>query len=869
MKNTLKFLVLISFVFLSATSFSQKNTSTYRKKSDEIFQKLNAENCKLLECIPLMENNNILAYVYNYINGGFVIVDIRIDAPIIGFSDKGRFETKNNPFLQYLIEGIKLHKTDFDLPLDIEKAGVKELKTDVLIDPLLTDVWGGVNCIDETGQNINATNLYTPQNCSAGCVAISASQIFNYYKWPKKAMGNHVYKDSYDGISYTHSAFFDGAEYDWTNIKDEYYGVASTVEERQAVSELIYNTAVAVQMDFGPTGSSSHINKIPFILGNFFRYCGHYEEASWSSFWNRMYENVTNEIPVQIGLKASATGVQHAAVIDGYKEMSNVPYYHMNWGWYNNKGINGYYNVQGWTSSSGGYNTITDAIFDFLPTPEITDVTSDGDQNITIQWEVSDNVNWDAFELEMKKDDGSWGTVSSTITSNSYSIASESTVTIYQFRVRTKISNSFYLNSWSNEFAYANEGYLDGYISLGGSQYAYARQTPNNDLNFSGEYTFEFWINVKDGNQNNDVILYQQDAFTLGIDNITSTSYAIEFIAHNSNAYIKSYHSDLLLNEWVHVAVSHSGNKTKLFVNGEKDVEHSGSDFNLSTSSKALNLGEKYISSYSNFIVAEIDQLRISKVDRHSDSFIPLRGNVHQVDDNTVAQLDFNQPHKVRLKDEAFTLSFIVKNESGGVIWKGSVIENSFVPVITPNQLAGVMPDSPNGTVVCTVLATDEDVFATVFQDWTITGGNTNNVFAIDKATGEITVHDFGAMVSSPLTVYNLQLTVSDGQNTSAIENLEITVDQTTSSDNHSFVDGKLFSVNVYPNPTTDFVEIQVGNNQQLKTIEVYDLSGTLKKKMKSNSRISKLDLSDLPSGIYLLNIQYEEEHFIRKIIKI
>ena len=868
MKNTSKLLVLISFVFLSLAAFSQKDTSEYRKKSDEIFKKLNSEDSKLLECIPLTDNNNIIGYVFNYEKGGFVIVDARIDAPIIGFSDKGRFETKNNPFLQYLIEGIKVQKNDIDLSSGIEKSTVKESKTDVVINPLLTDAWGGVNCIDETGQNINATNLYTPQNCSAGCVAISASQIFNYYKWPEKAMGNHVYSDSYDGLSYTHSAFFDEVEYDWTDVKDEYYGVASTVEEREAVSKLIYDIAVAVQMDFGPTGSSSHINKIPFVLENFFRYSGHYEEASWSSFWNRMYENVTDQIPVQIGLKASATGAQHAAVIDGYKDIDNIPYYHINWGWYNNNGINGYYNVQGWTSSSGGYNTITDAIFDFLPIPEITSVVSDGSQNITVQWKVSNKVNWDAFELEMKKDEGSWETVSSTITSDSYSITAESTVAIYQFRVRNKISDVFYLNSWSNEFAYANEENLDGYISLGGSQYAYARQTPDKDLDFSGEYTFEFWINVKNGNQNNDVILYQQYAFTLGIDNITSTSYAIEFISHNSNAYIKSYHSDLLLNEWVHVAVSHSGNKTKLFVNGEKDVENSSSNFNLSTSSKALNLGEKYISSYSNFIVAEIDQLRISKIDRYSDSFTPLRGNAHQLDDNTVALFDFNQPHKVRLKDEAFRLSFIVQNESGGVIWKGSKIENSFAPVISTNQSAGVTRDSPNGTLVCTVLATDEDVFATVFQDWTITGGNTNNVFAIDEVRGEITVHDSGALSSSPLTDYNLQLTVSDGQNTSEIENLEITIDQTTSSDNHNFVDEKLFAVNIYPNPTNDFVEIQVGNNQQFKTIKVYDSSGILKKKIKSNNRIFQLDLSDLPSGIYLLNIQYEEERFIRKIIK-
>lgn len=868
MRNKLKFYLLVLFFFVSLISYSQLNTVNYRKISDDTFFKIKGKECPLLECLPVEDEGCVVAYVFNYVNGGFVIVDSRIDASIIGFSDKGKFKIKDNPLLQYIVGGIKQQKLEGDSQPKATKRKVSSLKTEVVVEPLLSDVWGGVNCKDENGQSINATNLYTPQNCSPGCVAISSSQIFNYYKWPRKGMGNHVYTSNYDGVPYTHSAFFDNTDYDWTNIKDEYYGVPSTTVERQAVSELIYKTAVSIQMIFGPTGSTSNINKIPFVLENFFRYSGHYKESSWSSFWSRMYENITDFKPVVIGLKASRTGAQHAAVIDGYKKIDNKPYYHINWGWYNNNDINGFYNVQGWTSSSSGYNMLTGAIFDFNPTPEITDVTYDGNQNISISWDVSQKVNWDAFELEMKKDNGDWQVISSNITSKSYSIIADPAVDVYQFRVRTKISNVFYLNSWSNEYAFTNEGKLDGYISLGGGQYAYARQTPDCSLDFSGDYTFELWINVKDNNQNNDVVLYQQGAFTLGIDNISATSYAIEFISHNSGAYIKSFNSNLLLNNWVHIAVSHSNNNTKIFVNGVKDIENNSSDFNLSQSNKALNLGEKYMDSYSHFIIADIDQLRISNVDRYADSFTPVRGDINQVDDNVIGLFNCNQPHKVRLKDEAYNLSFIVKNEADGVEWKGYIIENDFAPVITQNQSTSVDVNSPNGTKVYTVTATDDDGFSSILQDWSIISGNINDAFAVNSSTGEIIINNSEALGENANLVYNLILTVSDGQYISESENIEILVEGDIILGISDTVDIDSLSVNISPNPTVDFVEVKSGHFNLLKNIKIYDSRGLLKKMISVNSETCRVDLTGLYPGIYLFCIQSEDKQVVKRIIK-
>ncbi|MCK5788943.1 MAG: C10 family peptidase, partial [Chlamydiia bacterium] len=121
--------------------------------------------------------------------------------------------------------------------------------------PYLTDVWGGVNCVDDTGARVNPTNYYTPSNCSAGCVAISLAQVLNYYEWPKTGTGNQVYSDNYSGSLKRHSAFFDSVEYDYANMLDEYMRNSSNDTEQKAVGELMYHTASALQMNFEPTGS--------------------------------------------------------------------------------------------------------------------------------------------------------------------------------------------------------------------------------------------------------------------------------------------------------------------------------------------------------------------------------------------------------------------------------------------------------------------------------------------------------------------------------------------------------------------------------------------------------------------------------------
>lgn len=580
-------------------------------------------------------------------------------------------------------------------------------KTNNHIDPLLTDIWGGVNCVDNNDIPIYPGNYYTPNHSSPGCVAISMSQILHFYEWPIVGMGSNVYSDDYDGTLVRHASYMDNIEYDWENMLNEYNGNASTDIQQQAIGELFYSVDCALQMDFEPTGSTSNINKTPFVYENHFRYTSHYEDISWPLFWVKLKENILAGFPVPVAVDASRTGDGHVFVINGYKEENGKTYYYLNWGWYGTN--NGWYNIEDWTSESPGYNTITGAVFDVLPNPQITSIVNTGNGNdFTINWEVSSKINWNEFTLEQKVNHGYWEEVSTGITSKKYTISNPSG-DIYQFRVKSNIDGVYYDESWSETEIFIVNGGYDGYINLGGSQFAYARQTPNNSLNFTGDYTFESWIRLKDGNTNGNVIFDQQTVFGLEITDISASDYNVKFNSHATGVFLNSNveGEKLKNNEWIHIAVTHSESQTKLFINGIIRDENTGSDFNLTSSDNALNIGERYRDGYSGLIKADFDQIRFSTIARYTSNFTPFKHQIYDVDANTIGYFNFQNVHKVRLKDEAFNLSVIVKNEPNFAEWN---FEKVSQPLATQDQLDDDNDGIKNNADLCSNTPLSESV---------------------------------------------------------------------------------------------------------------------------------------------------------------
>ena len=70
--------------------------------------------------------------------------------------------------------------------------------------------------------------------------------------------------------------------------------------------------------------------------------------------------------------------------------------------------------------------------------------------------------------------------------------------------------------------------------------------------------------------------------------------------------------------------------------------------------------------------------------------------------------------------------------------------------------------------------------------------------------------------------------------------------------------------ISVYPNPTVGILTIET--NVVLDSIELFDLLG--KRLIELQDDLSKIDMSGLPAGVYLLVIEQNSNKFVKRIIK-
>ncbi|MEZ5741257.1 MAG: cadherin domain-containing protein [Burkholderiaceae bacterium] len=101
--------------------------------------------------------------------------------------------------------------------------------------------------------------------------------------------------------------------------------------------------------------------------------------------------------------------------------------------------------------------------------------------------------------------------------------------------------------------------------------------------------------------------------------------------------------------------------------------------------------------------------------------------------------------------------------------------QNDTAPVVTPGQTLTIAENSPNGSGVGVLVASDADLTGGL-QGWQITGGSGAGVFAIDAATGSVTVADQAALDLETNPSFELLVTVSDGVQVSVPERVTVTL---------------------------------------------------------------------------------------------
>ena len=107
---------------------------------------------------------------------------------------------------------------------------------------------------------------------------------------------------------------------------------------------------------------------------------------------------------------------------------------------------------------------------------------------------------------------------------------------------------------------------------------------------------------------------------------------------------------------------------------------------------------------------------------------------------------------------------------------------------------------------------------------------------------------------SSSYTVGQLVYTTNTGTNGSVAQGVQQPYEISTSVGIE--VTGINLELVVYPNPTTNVLNLNIGNyNNEKLTYQLYDMQGKLLANKQVINRRTSIDLQDLPVSAYLLNV--------------
>ncbi|MFO7721854.1 MAG: C10 family peptidase [Bacteroidales bacterium] len=236
----------------------------------------------------------------------------------------------------------------------IKSAGVMSGVT-----PLLSSKWDQRCFYNDSCPADSVAPAYYCGRAPAGCVATTLAQILKYHKWPLQGTGTK----SYYSIKYgTLSANFGSTVYGIAAMPDEIFAA------HPGVAQLLWHAGVASQMNYGPFASGTAISDARSALVNHFGYKSStlvvaksaYTDPDWKAL---MRGEIDLGRPVFYSGIDQASNSGHAWVLDGY---SGNDYFHFNWGW---SGIaDGYFLLASLNPlGSANYNAFQEAIIHIEP----------------------------------------------------------------------------------------------------------------------------------------------------------------------------------------------------------------------------------------------------------------------------------------------------------------------------------------------------------------------------------------------------------------------------------------------------------------------------------------------------------------------
>ncbi len=329
----------------------------------------------------MMVDGSPIYFVFNVNqNDGFILISGDDAAlPILGYSKEGNYNQNkvHRTFLKWM-EGYKqqilfIKANDIKATTKIQNQWksyainyFNKAERGSFVDPLVEVKWGQDPYVNDLCPYDNDES----KHCVTGCPATAMAQIMAYWNHPIQGSGFH----SYDHPKYgTLSVNFGNTTYAWDSMP------LLPTESSLAISRLMADCGVAVNMQYTASSSGAFILKnsptpeacSEYAYSAYFGYDKSIEglerddftDSTWISI---LKDELDNERPMQY---AGFGGGGHTFVCDGYDENDM---FHMNWGWSGE--LDGFYALNalnpggnGTGAGEGSYNEGQQAIIGIKP----------------------------------------------------------------------------------------------------------------------------------------------------------------------------------------------------------------------------------------------------------------------------------------------------------------------------------------------------------------------------------------------------------------------------------------------------------------------------------------------------------------------
>lgn len=239
---------------------------------------------------------------------------------------------------------------------DISDYFVIETATNALdsVSPLLGDIM-----YDQGAPYNDLCPMINGRRAVTGCVATAMAQIMRFYSFPQTGSGNVIYTGNNGATSIDLADYY----FNWELIRNNYIK-SYTSAEAEAVAKLMLACGASLNMNYSSEGSGSHLDKAMKAFKTNFGYSTDIEYYDSSNDYDPegliMYDWVLTireqhkkGFPVMYSGSPASGVAGHAFVIDGYKVIDGVYYYHVNWGWSGSH--NGYYLIMNLNPTGENY----------------------------------------------------------------------------------------------------------------------------------------------------------------------------------------------------------------------------------------------------------------------------------------------------------------------------------------------------------------------------------------------------------------------------------------------------------------------------------------------------------------------------------